>query len=167
MSLIINDLHSFKIQNYSFRIKSNEQFNKMLVHEIQRRVSYGETDKMGYLYYGHYAHYFEIGRVEMLRHFGLNYRDLEDIYQIMLPVSSLKMRFVRPGLYDDLITIRTTLKSYSQKSMVFQTKLFNEQGKLMNVGEVRLVFVDANTMKGCPPPSILTDRLDELTQKEN
>ncbi len=105
----------------------------MLYHEIERRVSYGETDKMGYLYYGHYAHYYEIGRVEFLRDLGMTYKTMEDEDHVMLPVKSINMRFVRPGRYDDLVRIRTTLKSFSEQTIIFETKLFNEQNKIMNI----------------------------------
>jgi acyl-CoA thioester hydrolase len=129
----------------------------MLQHEIKRRVSYGETDKMGYLYYGHYAHYYEIGRVEFLRDLGMAYKSLEDDYKVMLPVKSLNMRFVRPGKYDDLVTIRTMLSEFSETGIAFKVELFNEAGKIMNAGEVRLAFVDSETMRGCPPPKDLVD----------
>ena len=132
----------------------------MLQHEIKRRVSYGETDKMGYLYYGHYAHYYEIGRVEFLRDLGMAYKSLEDDYKVMLPVKSSNMRFVRAGQYDDLITVRTILSEYSATGIVFKTELYNEAGKIMNAGEVRLAFVDSETMRGCPPPQDLSDLIE-------
>jgi len=82
----------------------------MYAHEIQLRVRYGETDQMGYLYYGRYAEYYEVGRVELIRSLGLTYKDLEEQHGIWLPVASLDMRFVRPAYYDDLLTVRSELR---------------------------------------------------------
>lgn len=129
----------------------------MLQHEIQRRVTYAQTDKMGYLYYGNYPEYYEVGRVEFLRHYGMTYKSLEDEMQIMLPVVSLQVKYIRPAYYDDMITVRTMLKSFTEKDIVFLTELYNEAGKLMNVGEVRLAFVSMTTMKRCAPPDQLCD----------
>jgi acyl-CoA thioester hydrolase len=83
----------------------------LYTHDTPIRVRYGETDKMGYLYYGNYASYFEVGRVEWLRSLGLTYKSLEDEHGIWLPVVSLEMRFVRPAYYDDLLTVRTTVRT--------------------------------------------------------
>ena len=114
---------------------------------------------MGYLYYGHYAHYYEIGRVELLRYLGMSYRDMEDVHKVMLPVKSVQMRFLRPAYYDDVITVKTTLKQFIGSSLFFHTELFNEKGKLMNTGEVVLVCVDATTMRKCPPPKQFVELL--------
>ena len=77
----------------------------MFAHEVQVRVRYGETDQMGYLYYGNYAQYFEVGRVELIRSLGITYKELEEVHGIWLPVVSLEMRFVRPAYYDDLLML--------------------------------------------------------------
>lgn len=131
----------------------------MVQHEIKLRVRYGQTDKMGYLYYGHYASYFEIGRTEFMRALGMPYRVLEDEYGIMLPVSSMNMRFVRPAKYDDLVRVVTMIKHFSLKSVIFRTELYNGQNKLMNAGEVKLNFVSIKDMKGTEAPQDLVDLL--------
>ena len=77
----------------------------MYEHQHHKRVRYAETDKMGYLYYGHYAKYYEIGRVEALRSLGLSYRDMEDKLGLMLPVLSLEARYKSPAYYLSLIHI--------------------------------------------------------------
>lgn len=132
----------------------------MYTHEYQKRVRYGETDQMGYLYYGRYADLYEIGRVEMLRSLGLTYREMEEKEKIMLPVASLQMRFVRPAKYDELLTIRTTLREMPAKDITFHVEVFNEKMKLVNGGSVRLVFVDMTTNKTIPAPLFLTKRLE-------
>ena len=114
---------------------------------------------MGYLYYGRYADLYEIGRVEMLRSLGLTYRDMEEKEKIMLPVASLQMRFVRPAKYDEMLTIRTTLRQMPEKDITFHVEIFNENKKLINGGTVRLVFVDMQTNKTVAAPVFLQDRL--------
>jgi acyl-CoA thioester hydrolase len=131
----------------------------MYRHEYQKRVRYGETDRMGYLYYGYYANYYEIGRVEMLRSLGITYKDMEEHHRIMLPVASLQMRFVRPALYDELLTIRTSLRQMPGKDITFHVEILNEQGKLVNAGTVRLVFVDMDANKTIPAPGFLLKSL--------
>lgn len=117
---------------------------------------------MGYLYYGRYADLYEIGRVEMLRSLGLSYREMEEREKVMLPVASLQMRFVRPAKYDELLTIRTTLRELPTRSITFQVEVFNEQKELLNAGSVRLVFVDMLTNQTVEAPAFLTEKLKEF-----
>lgn len=131
----------------------------MYSHETQVRVRYGETDQMGYLYYGNYALYYEVGRVEMLRSLGLTYKEMESVHAVMMPVMSLQMRFVRPALYDELLTIRTTLRNMPADSITFHVEIFNEKRKLVNGGSVRLCFVEMKTNKTVPAPQFLTEKL--------
>lgn len=131
----------------------------MLIHEFQKRVRYGETDQMGYLYYGNYAQYYEIGRVEMLRSSGLTYREMEQERGVLMPVVSLQMRYVRPAYYDELLTIRTTLRKLPEKFITFEVEIFNENQKLVNGGSVRLCFVDAKNGKTITAPEFLLEKL--------
>ncbi len=114
---------------------------------------------MGYLYYGNYAQYYEIGRVEMLRASGLTYREMEQERGILMPVVSLQMRFVRPAYYDELLTIRTVLRALPEKFITFEVEIFNENRKLVNGGTVRLCFVEAATGKTVPAPEFLLEKL--------
>ena len=134
----------------------------MFSHDYHKRVRYGETDQMGYLYYGHYPAYYEIGRVEMLRSLGLTYRALEDEHRVMMPVMSLQMRFVRPARYDELLTIRTTLRKMPDRFITFHVDIFNEKNKLVNGGSVKLCFVDMDTNKTVPVPTVLGSKLESF-----
>ncbi|MCW5923907.1 MAG: acyl-CoA thioesterase [Saprospiraceae bacterium] len=131
----------------------------MYSHEVEIRVRYGETDQMGYLYYGHYAQYYEVGRVETIRSLGLTYKELEEKHGIWLPVVSLDMRFVRPAYYDDLLTVRTTLRELPAEYITFHVEIFNERKKLVNAGRVRLCFFNAQTKKVVPAPAHLLEKL--------
>ena len=131
----------------------------MFIHDTQIRVRYGETDQMGYLYYGNYAQYYEVGRAEAIRSIGLSYKEMEEKLKIMMPVMSLQMRFVRPALYDELLTVRTTLRQLPADTITFYMEIFNEKKKLVNGGSVKLCFVDMTNNKTIPTPPYLIDAL--------
>ena len=131
----------------------------MYAYDTQLRVRYGETDQMGYLYYGHYAQYFEVGRVETIRSLGLSYKELEEVHGIWLPVVSLDMRFVRPAYYDDLVTIHTEIRRLPDTHIVFHCELYNEKKKLLNAGRVRLCFFEARSKKVIQAPEFLLEKL--------
>jgi acyl-CoA thioester hydrolase len=90
----------------------------MYISETKLRVRYAETDRMGYAYYGNYAQYYEVGRVEALRQLGLSYRSLEDS-GIFLPVLHYSVKFFKPAFYDDLLTVRTIIKEIPQTRIKF------------------------------------------------
>ena len=131
----------------------------MYSHDTQLRVRYGETDQMGYLYYGRYAEYFEVGRVETIRSLGLTYKELEEVHGIWLPVVSLDMRFVRPAFYDDLLTVHTEIRKLPDEYITFHCEIFNEKRKLVNAGTVRLCFFAAAAKKVVPAPTLLLEKL--------
>lgn len=131
----------------------------MFTSDYPKRVRYGETDQMGYLYYGNYAQYYEIGRVEMLRSLGLTYKEMEEEHGVLMPVVHLEMRFVRPARYDELLTIRTQLRKLPDRFIVFHVEILNERGKLVNAGRVRLCFVEEATQQAIPAPAFLLEKL--------
>lgn len=123
------------------------------------RVRYGETDQMGYLYYGNYALYYEVGRAEAIRQLGLTYRELEDS-GIAMPVIELKSQYFRPARYDNLITVRTIIKELNAGSRIdFYSELYNEENQLLNKGVTSLVFYDPVAQKKIPMPGLLFDKL--------
>lgn len=138
----------------------------MIKTSFQKRVRYGETDQMGYLYYGNYAQYYEIGRVEMIRSLGLTYKQLEMEMGILMPVMNLNMRFVRPAHYDELLLIETSLRKFPEMFITFHVEIFNEKKKLVNGGDVKLCFVDAKSGKTVPTPDILQEKLKPYFEKD-
>ncbi|MBP6009371.1 MAG: acyl-CoA thioesterase [Bacteroidia bacterium] len=126
----------------------------MYQHETSFRVRYGETDRMGYVYYGNYATYYEVGRVEALRSLGFSYRSLEDS-GVLLPVSDFSVRYRRPAYYDDLLVLTTRIASLSGVRLRFLYELRNEAGDLLNEAETTLVFVSKATGRPCQPPDAL------------
>lgn len=131
----------------------------MYSFEFPYRVTYADTDKMGYLYYGNYAKLYEIGRVETLRNLGCQYRDLEDIHQIMLPVVACEARFLAPALYDELLIIKTIITELPQKMIVFENEIFNEKGKIIHKAQVKLFFIDMKTNSRISCPEWLQNNL--------
>jgi acyl-CoA thioester hydrolase len=119
----------------------------MYTSETQIRVRYGETDQMGFLYYGYYALYYEVGRAEAIRQLGFTYRELEAL-GIQMPVIELHVKYLRPALYDDLITVKTILKELPEGPKIeFHSELYNEAGALLNKGITTLVFYDPKEKK--------------------
>ncbi|CAM3627555.1 MULTISPECIES: acyl-CoA thioesterase [Sphingobacterium] len=132
----------------------------MFVFDHQLRVRYAETDQMGYVYYGNYAAFYEIARTEMLRSTGISYKELEEM-GVMLPVTEMKTRYLKPGKYDDLITIRVTIRKKPAVRIIFEYELFNQSGELLNQGETTLVFVNMEKNKPCMPPQIFLDKMSK------
>jgi acyl-CoA thioester hydrolase len=113
----------------------------MFTHETTLRVRYGETDRMGYVYYGTYPLYFEVGRVEALRSLGFPYRAIEED-GVMLPVHDMQVKYHRPARYDDELTIRTTIRSMPGVRIIFDYQVLDAQGTLLTEASTTLVFVD-------------------------
>ena len=133
----------------------------MLTHNIQIRVRYGETDQMGYVYYGNYAQYFEMGRVEWLRNLGVSYKRMEDS-GIMLPVLKLNINYLNPAKYDDLLTLKTTLLKKPTVRIEFDFKLYNEQKELLTEGYTSLVFIDMKKNKPIRVPNYILEKTNPL-----
>lgn len=131
----------------------------MFTHEFKRRIRYGETDPMGYFYYGNYCLLYEIGRAEAIRSLGLSYHDMEKVHRIMMPVLHVESRFLKPARYDELITIKTIVRELPTKLSVFHHELVNENGELIHKGIVKLFYVDMDSQKRISCPPIVSDRL--------
>ncbi|MDJ1482361.1 thioesterase family protein [Cytophagaceae bacterium YF14B1] len=130
----------------------------MYIHEERIRVCYADTDQMGYVYYGNYARYYEIGRVESLRSLGFSYKKLEDS-GVMLPVYEHSSRYHQPAKYDDLLTVKVLIKTMPTVRMLFSYEICNEEGTLLNTGETTLVFIDKHSNKITKAPADLVQKL--------
>ena len=130
-------------------------------YEFSVRVRYAETDQMGVVYHGNYAQYFEMGRVEWLRNLGISYKWMEE-NGVMLPVVSLQMDYKKPARYDDLLRVKTILKSQTSVKIEFDYEIYNEQNDLLTTGYSMLVFVDMKTGRPMVPPSYVTEKISQL-----
>jgi acyl-CoA thioester hydrolase len=131
----------------------------MYQSETSVRVRYGETDQMGYVYYGFYAMYYEVARVEALRKLGVTYREIEHM-GIIMPVLENKSKYIAPARYDEQLRIVTTIRQKPSVKITFEYEIFNEQNTLIHKGETTLVFVDRQTNRPCRPPKEMEDVLD-------
>ena len=130
----------------------------MFEFTTQLRVRYGETDQMGYVYYGNYAEFYEVARVEMLRTLGTSYK-LMEASGVMMPVVELHCKYLKPALYDQIITIKVVLDEMPRAGMRFKYMLYNEDNELINTGETLLVFVKMDTNKICFIPKELAAKI--------
>ncbi|WDF48429.1 thioesterase family protein [Chryseobacterium sp. KACC 21268] len=125
------------------------------------RVRYGETDPMKYVYYGNYAEYFEVARVELFRSLGMSYDEIEK-RGIFLPVSEYKIKYLKPALYDQLLEIRTYIRKIPGIRIEFDYEIYNEENVKITEASTTLFFLDSETKKivKCP------DYLMELIEKK-
>tara|TARA_B110000037_G_scaffold213293_1_gene267590 strand:- start:32800 stop:33219 length:420 start_codon:yes stop_codon:yes gene_type:complete len=130
----------------------------MYLHETKIRIRYGETDQMGYVYYGNYAQFFEIGRVEMLRALGVSYASMEK-QGIMLPVIDFSVKYIKAAHYDDLITIHTMIEEIPSVKIKFIYEIYNETKHLLTSAKTTLVFVKKDNMKPTNSPQELVAAL--------
>lgn len=119
----------------------------LLQYAHHLRSRYGETDKMGYVYYGHYLSYFEVARTEMIRSMGISYRDLED-QSIMLPVIHSELDYHSPLFYDEEVEIRVLLFDVPAVRLITYYEVYaTERNVKCATGEVTLCFMDAESRR--------------------
>lgn len=130
----------------------------MFRHSTSIRVRYGETDQMGFVYYGHYALYYEVGRVEAIRSLGITYKDLEE-KGIIMPVVRLEAKYISPAKYDDLLKLSTTIQEMPDRFIIFQVEIENQQKIILHRAKITLCFKDTKTGQPIRTPASLTKKL--------
>jgi acyl-CoA thioester hydrolase len=131
----------------------------MYEHLSNVRVRYAEADPMNVVYYGNYAQYFEVARVESLRALGISYKEIEEM-GIMLPVVELNIKYLRPAKYDDLLTMKTMIKTLpTDHKIQFDQEIYNEEGQLLTIGVVKLYFMDNKLGNKVNMPEFLKQKL--------
>jgi acyl-CoA thioester hydrolase len=133
----------------------------MISNDIKIRVCYGDTDKMGVVYYGTYPRFYEIGRTELLRQYGITYRQIEES-GIVWPVRNLQITYLKPAFYDDLLTVRTIVEELPTVRFRIKTEIYNEAGELINHGEVVLISTNPQTGKATKTPLWLIDQFRQM-----
>ena len=126
--------------------------------DTEIRVRYGETDQMGVVYYGNYAQYLEQGRTEWLRALGFSYKWME-ANNIQLPVVHFSIDYKQPAFYDDLLTVRTSLKQLPTVKIEFYYEIYNDSKQLLATATTVLVFVNSTTKKLTKAPQYLLEKL--------
>ncbi len=131
----------------------------MLIHKINIRVRYAETDQMQYAYYGNYLEYFEVGRAEMMRQHDLTYKQIEENGYHM-PVSETFVKYKNPAFYDELLEIETKVEKLPQLRVHIDHQIISsERNVLVAEGYVELVFIKKKTKKIIRPPKFFIDAL--------
>ena len=130
----------------------------MIEQKTQIRVRYAETDQMGVVYHSHYAVFFEVGRADLIRGLGLTYREMEE-RGLLMPITSLNIEYRRPALYDDLLTVTSTVKEKPGRRLTIESQVHNEAGDLLVKGKVELAFLDKHTGKTTSAPAFFNELL--------
>lgn len=130
----------------------------MFTYQHQIRVRYGDTDQMGYVYYGNYGYYYEQARSEAIRSVGISYKQIEDS-GTMMPITRMNIKYIRPAYYDELLTIKTMVPTLPHRLILFTYEVYNEKNELINEGETQLAFIDAVTKKLKTAPAILLEKM--------
>ncbi len=128
-------------------------------HQISLRIRYGETDQMGVVYHGNYPQYLELGRVEWLRSLGISYKSMEE-NGCILPVISLGIRYKKPAVYDEVITVKTSLRKIPTVPIEFEYEIYSEDGSLIVEAETALAFLDKQSRRPMRCPGSLLQKLE-------
>ncbi len=120
------------------------------------RVRYSETDSMKYVYYGNYATYFEVARVELFRTLGMSYAAIEE-RGIWLPVADYKIKYLKPAFYDQELQIHTIIRSLPGVKILFEYEVYNPEGIKITEASTTLFFLDAATGKVTRCPEFLLE----------
>ncbi len=124
---------------------------KMIHTTHTLRVRYAETDPMKYVYYGHYATYLEVARVELFRTLGIPYDDIEK-QGIWLPVSEFSIKYLKPARYDQNLEIHTFIKKIPGIRIEFEYEIYNDSKEKITEAKTTLFFLDSqkNKVVKCP-----------------
>lgn len=139
---------------------------KMIHSKHSLRVRYAETDPMKYVYYGNYATYFELGRVELFRSIGVSYDEIEK-QGIWLPVSDYKIKYLKPALYDQKLEIHTFMRKIPGVRIEFEYEIYNENGIKITEASTTLFFLNSETQKVIKCPDFLMKLIEENWKEED
>ena len=128
------------------------------------RVRYAETDPMKYVYYGNYAQYFEVARVELFRSLGISYDEIES-QGIWLPVSEYNIKYLKPALYDEVLEIHTFIKKIPGVRVEFEYEIYNSSKLKITEAKTTLFFLDSKTNKIVKCPSFLMELIEKNWQE--
>ncbi len=118
----------------------------IVTRDIPIRVRYNETDQMGIVHHSNYIFYYEVARTELMRSLGTSYREMEE-RGALLVVRDVRSRFVAPAYYDEMLTVRVSIREMPTVKVTFDFEIFNERGEAIHTGEVVLACVDKATRR--------------------
>ena len=139
----------------------------MIEGDFDIRVRYSDTDQMGYVYYGRYANFYEIARVELFRKLGFTYSQLEE-EGIGMPVIQMETKFIIPAKSDEIIKINIQIKEIPSAKILFHYRIYNKKKNLINTATTLLTFIDLQTKKAVRTPKKLLEIINNnFSEKEN
>ena len=130
----------------------------MLSYKTNIRVRFCETDKMQFLHHAKYIEFFEVARTEMLRHYGLPYKTIED-NGIEMPVMEISVNYKNAAFYDELLTVEASVSTINSPKVHIDYKVYKENGQLAAYGYSVLAFIKTSTKKACRPPDFYINTL--------
>lgn len=136
----------------------------MITNKTVFRVSYSDTDQMGFMHHSNYLKYYETARWELFRSIGIPYHEIEE-EDVILPVINASVKFIKPAFYDQEIRIITMLKSNKGARIIFDNQAINESGDIINEAQITVAFVRKSTGKACYPPKRISDTIKKLIGK--
>ena len=136
----------------------------MIRYDFTMRVWYRDTDQMGIVHHSNYLGYYEAARSDMLRALGMSFAEVEK-RGIMMPVLEVRSRYLRPARYDELLTVRITLREMPAARITFDYEIFNERAELLNTGTTVLGFIRSDTRRPCRCPEWFLALLDTRWQE--
>ncbi len=128
------------------------------MHRFELRVRYGDADQMGWVYYGNYLRWFEIGRAEMMRSLGRSYRWIEEEKHVLMPVLEARARYFHGARYDELVGICSGVLASTRATISFGYRIVGEDGTLCAIGHTEHCFTNRDA-KLVRPPAELTELL--------
>lgn len=132
----------------------------MLSHQTTYRVIYGDTDTMGVAYHANYLRWFEIGRTELLRAWGMAYREIE-ARGVLLPVSEVHCKYKTPAKYDEVLRIVATLDPKQKAGLKIDYQITSDDGQIIHAqGYTRHAFIDRDG-RVMRPPQFFRDLLQQ------
>ena len=123
----------------------------MIAFDTQIRVWYVDTDQMGIVHHSNYIKYYEEARSAFMRHLGVSYADMESS-GVVMPILKVESNYLRPARYDDLLTVRITIKDIPMARFVADYEIYNADNVLLNTGSTTLGFLNKSTMRPCRAP---------------
>ena len=114
-------------------------------HDVTVRVRYAETDQMGVVYHANYLVWFEVGRVELMRALGVEYKRMEIEDDCQIVVADLRCRYHHPARYDEVLRVRTRIVESKNRVIRFAYELFRDaDGQLLATGETKHIICGRN-----------------------
>jgi len=131
----------------------------MITDIFKLRPSFGDVDQMGYVYHANYITYCHQARTKLLRNLGINESEFER-YHVLLPVISFEINYKKPAHFDELISIKTTIKELPKIRFNFEFEIKNEQNTILSKAKSTVVFVNSQSRLPINVPDFIKNTLE-------